>query len=567
MARRRIGFWSNASLTSKFLLIAVPLTVLVTVTTFALLETNRTRTAMAELDQRIAQLASIQAAALSGPVWSFNQTQIDLILDAIVNDPDLVGILVRDDLAAPLGQSGITSDQGALSQGAVIYRVQDQGPAMVLGTVRLFYTRDRLAQESLQQVRTAAVVTALLTLALVVSALVALQYAVRLPLRQFGRAIDAARETNRHVAVDVTTGDEFGNLASAYNTLQKQQKSDKEQLRRIQDNLETLVGERTRELKAAIDALTTREGEILRARDDAREALTRLRRTQDRLVQSEKMASLGQLTAGIAHEIKNPLNFINNFSVLSQELLAELAQILRAADGSIDHRQACDAIDLIETVTGNLARVQDHGRRADSIVRTMLLHSRSGPSSLQNSGLNAILNEALKLSFHSSRAELEGFNIDMVTDYAPDLPPIQCHAQDLSRVFINVISNSMYATHQRSQSSQAEQPGYAPLIKLSTRLTKDGQAEARIEDNGNGIPPEAAEKIFTPFYTTKPAGEGTGLGLSISYDIVVNRHGGDIRVEHPQDGGARFVITLPLTQPEGAAQDAPRRMALQGSAP
>ncbi len=549
-----IGLWSNASLTLKFLAIAVPLTLAVTMTTFLLLERERTQTAKIALDDRISKLAEIQGAALSGPVWNFNQSQIDLILEAIVNDPDLVGITVHDERGALLGQIGETSGAELLSQGARIYRVQDQPQPLLIGDIVLHYTRERLAQETQQQVKSAVVVTALMALALIVSALVALQYAVRQPLVRFGRAIGAAQETSLYIPVDVTTRDEIGNLAVAYNTLQQKQKSDETELRSIRDNLESLVEARTRELKHAVEALKTREGEILRARDDARNTLTRLQRTQDRLVQSEKMASLGQLTAGIAHEIKNPLNFVNNFSSLSEELLAELEDLVRACATKIDAETARDAIDLVETVTGNLRKIQDHGRRADTIVRNMLLHSRSGPSTLQTANLNAIVDEALKLSFHASRAEIDGFNIEISTDYAEDLPTVQCFPQDLSRVFINIMSNAMYATHTRRLTGEA---AYNPLIRVATRDTGTGSFEITIADNGPGMAPGVAEQIFTPFYTTKPAGEGTGLGLSISYDIVVTQHGGDLTVTSHPGQGARFVITLPSMQREDTpiAQD------------
>ncbi|MFW2542273.1 ATP-binding protein [Primorskyibacter sp. 2E107] len=550
MSKERIGIWSNASLTLKFLAIAVPLTLVVTMTTFALLERDRTRTAVKALDERISKLAEIQGAALSGPVWNFNQSQIDLILEAIVNDPDLTGITLRDDRGDRLGQIGVTSGDDMRAQKAPIYRYQDQPEPLLIGDITLHYTQDRLTRETRQQVRSAVVVTALLALALTVSALVALHYAVRQPLKRFGRAIGAAQETSRYIPVEVTTGDEIGSLAGAYNTLQQKQKSDEAELRRIQDNLETLVENRTEELKKAVDALKIREREILRARDDARNTLTRLQRTQDRLVQSEKMASLGQLTAGIAHEIKNPLNFVNNFSSLSEELLVELEQIVRDCADGIDPDKAHDIMDLVGTVTANLGKIQQHGRRADSIVRNMLLHSRSGPGTLQTANVNAMADEALKLSFHSARAEIEGFNIDMQTAHDDGLPQVQCFPQDLTRVFINIISNGMYATHTRRLSGEK---GYSPLIRVETRSTQTGSVEVVIEDNGPGMTPAVVENIFTPFYTTKPAGEGTGLGLSISYDIVVTQHGGDISVTSAPGQGARFVISLPLTQREDPA--------------
>lgn len=546
MANSRVGAWARSSILFKFLAIAVPLTLLVTITTFALLEASRSQTQSAALDGRMGQLARIQATALSGPVWNYNQPQIELILEAVVNDPDLVGLRVVDDKGVPLGEVGTSAGPDVLSATATIFFSSSQTSETEIGEITLFYTRERLTAETLEAIRTAVVVIALLALAMIVSALAALHYAVRKPLRRFANAIREAQHTREFVAVGLGSSDEIGGVAEAYDDLQAKQKSDEAELRRIQDNLESLVDARTRELGNAVEALTVREGELIRARDEAESALDRLRNTQDRLVQSEKMASLGQLTAGIAHEIKNPLNFVNNFSSLSSEHLEDLAAILNDAGSALPPEAAEEAADLIANVNSNLRKIRDHGHRADTIVRNMLLHSRHGPSTLQKSPINAILDEARKLSFHSARAEIEGFNIDMSTDLDPNAGEIDCYPQDLSRVFINVISNGMYAAHSRRM---RDEPGFLPQISVSSRDTGDA-VEVRICDNGGGMPPEIAEKIFTPFFTTKPAGEGTGLGLSISYDIVVTQHGGDISVDNQPGTGSTFVITVPKTQAE-----------------
>ena len=546
MAKRKVGVWARSSILFKFLAIAVPLTLVVTITTFVLLEASRSQAQRVALDQRIVQLARIQATALSGPVWNYNQPQIELILDAVVNDPDLIGLRVFDDKGVLLGEVGISEGEDVLSATATIFYSSSQTSQTEIGEITLFYTDERLIAESLEAIRTAVVVTALLALAMIVSALAALHYAVRKPLHRFASAIHEAQHTYDFVAVNLGSTDEIGLVAEAYDDLQGRQKTDEAELRRIQDNLESLVDARTRELGDAVEALTLREGELIRARDEAESALARLRNTQDRLVQSEKMASLGQLTAGIAHEIKNPLNFVNNFSSLSSEHLEDLLEILETAKDALGPEASEEASDLIANVDSNLRKIRDHGHRADTIVRNMLLHSRHGPSTLQRSPINAILDEARKLSFHSARAEIEGFNIDMSTDLDPAVGDIDCYPQDLSRVFINIFANGMYAAHTRRLTGEQ---GYLPQITVSTK-DKGQFVEVRISDNGSGMPPGVAENIFTPFFTTKPAGEGTGLGLSISYDIVVTQHGGDIRVKSKEGEGTTFVITVPKTQPE-----------------
>ena len=279
------------------------------------------------------------------------------------------------------------------------------------------------------------------------------------------------------------------------------------------------------------------------ARDAAEAALADLQRAQVRLVQAEKMASLGQLTAGIAHEIKNPLNFVNNFAHLSDELLGELADILEEPIKALDAETRDDAEDLLKTIRDNLTKINEHGRRADSIVKNMLLHSREGPSERQTVSLNPIATEALNLAYHGARAENPNFNIEMVKSLAEDVGAVECFPQDLMRVFLNLITNGMYAANKRGM---AEGAGFAPTIWLTTAVKGD-QIEIEVRDNGAGIPADVLEKIFVPFFTTKPAGEGTGLGLSLSYDIVVKQHGGELTVDSQPGEFTAFRVTLPRT--------------------
>ena len=286
--------------------------------------------------------------------------------------------------------------------------------------------------------------------------------------------------------------------------------------------------------------LATSSEEARVARIAAEAALADLKRAQDRLVQSEKMASLGQLTAGIAHEIKNPLNFVNNFSDLSADLLDELQTAL-APDRLDLAPHLRDEINAVTaTLQGNLQRIADHGRRADSIVKNMLLHSRTGSSERRQVDLNATIEEALTLAYHGARAQIPGFNITLDRLFDPDAGTVSLFPQEFIRVLLNLIANGFYAAHQRAQHS----PGPGPFLQVATR-NLGSQVEIRIRDNGAGIPDAIREKIFDPFFTTKPAGEGTGLGLSLSYDIVVKQHGGQLAVDSEANQYTEFVITLP----------------------
>jgi signal transduction histidine kinase len=268
-------------------------------------------------------------------------------------------------------------------------------------------------------------------------------------------------------------------------------------------------------------------------------SLEELRAAQDRLVQTEKLASLGQLTAGIAHEIKNPLNFVNNFSALSTELIDELNDLLKA--NAIDGKAREDIDEITRMLKGNLEKVVQHGKRADSIVKNMLLHSREGSGELRQADINAIVEESLNLAYHGARAEKPGFNITLTRDLDPAAGVIELYPQEITRVFLNLISNGFYAAAKRREAGEA---GFEPTLKAATKnLGKE--VEIRIRDNGTGIPAELREKIFNPFFTTKPAGEGTGLGLSMSHDIIVKQHGGKIDVDTAPGAFTEFVITLP----------------------
>lgn len=288
--------------------------------------------------------------------------------------------------------------------------------------------------------------------------------------------------------------------------------------------LEHLVVERTAELTAQKETLE--------------KALADLKAAQTQLVHSEKMASLGELTAGIAHEIQNPLNFVNNFSELSLELAQELKEEIEKPD-----RDLGLIVDLATDLAQNQEKINFHGKRAANIVTAMLQHSRSGSGKKEPTDLNLLADEYLRLSYHGLRAKDKSFNAKMHTEFDPQIGKIEAVPQDLGRVLLNLINNAFYAVSQRK--NQAPE-GYEPTVTVITRQLNPKTVEIRIADNGIGIPDSIKEKMFQPFFTTKPTGQGTGLGLSLAFDIVTKGHGGKMQVESTEGEGTTFVIYLPV---------------------
>ncbi len=317
-----------------------------------------------------------------------------------------------------------------------------------------------------------------------------------------------------------------------YNELRKanaQNALDNERLAREQEiKLRELTEKQNTELEKQVKQRTA----------DLNNSLETLKSTQSQLIQSEKMASLGELTAGIAHEIQNPLNFVNNFSDVNKELLEELKA--EADKGNIDEVKA-----IANDVINNEEKINHHGKRADSIVKGMLQHSRKSEGKKEPTDINALCDEYLRLSYHGLRAKDKDFNAEIKTDFNASIGKINIIPQDIGRVLLNLFNNAFYATNEKlaARGSKLE-ANYKPLVLVQTKKIND-KIEIKVNDNGNGIPQNIVDKIFQPFFTTKPTGQGTGLGLSLSYDII-KAHSGEIKVETKEEEGTAFVIYLPL---------------------
>jgi signal transduction histidine kinase len=287
-------------------------------------------------------------------------------------------------------------------------------------------------------------------------------------------------------------------------------------------------------LEETIQELELKRKAVEESKDALQKSLEELKAAQQQLIQSEKMASLGELTAGIAHEIQNPLNFVNNFSDVSNELLEEMLEELRK--GNLD-----DASAIAEDVKLNLEKILHHGKRADAIVKGMLQHSRSSSGQKELTDINALADEYLRLAYHGLRAKDKTFNAAMKTDYDESIGLIRIIPQDIGRVILNLITNAFYAVNERKKNGT---DGYEPIVSVATRKLTNS-IEISVKDNGTGISQEIVDKIFQPFFTTKPTGQGTGLGLSLSYDIV-KAHGGELKVESKAGEGSTFIIQVPI---------------------
>jgi len=313
--------------------------------------------------------------------------------------------------------------------------------------------------------------------------------------------------------------------------------AEKERIKRQQeDELNRAIAIRKVELEGMV---AERTAELTKQKEALEQTLTELQATQKQLIQSEKMASLGELTAGIAHEIQNPLNFVNNFSEVNAELIAEMKEELEK--GNIE-----EAKQIADDITDNEQKIIFHGKRADGIVKGMLQHSRSSTGVKEPVNINTLADEYLRLAYHGLRAKDKSFNATMKTEYDESIGNINIIPQDIGRVILNLITNAFYAVTEKKKAAAAssEKP-YEPTVTVSTKKAGN-KVEIRVSDNGNGIPQKVLDKIFQPFFTTKPTGQGTGLGLSMSYDIVTKGHAGELKVDNKEGEGATFIIILPI---------------------
>lgn len=314
------------------------------------------------------------------------------------------------------------------------------------------------------------------------------------------------------------------------------------------ERLKAIEREREMEIIESVKAsleleVEERTNELIRQKTELENTLEELKAAQAQLIHAEKMASLGELTAGIAHEIQNPLNFVNNFSEVSTELLEEIKELRaknRETKNKIGDEDEGIQDEILEDIRQNLEKINHHGKRADSIVKGMLEHSRSNSGDKTPTDINLLADEYLRLSFHGIRAKDKSFSADFSTDFDPSLPLVTVASSDIGRVFLNIFNNAFYACNDQRKISES----YKPKVHVSTKNLGQ-KIEISISDNGNGIPDKIKDKIFQPFFTTKPTGMGTGLGLSLSYDII-KIHGGEIAVKSKPNQGTTFIITLPV---------------------
>jgi signal transduction histidine kinase len=453
------------------------------------------RTRMEEHLGKLAPWNTERIAAVRGEVAQYDEFA-DKAVDEYTNDRRVIG----NSLLAQARQHSVVVDQ---LLGSIVADLTSEALVARQQAVAEAAAATRLSQIV---VAGAVLVGALLTFLLLRSIVV--------PLRRLDSAMAGLNAGNVDVAIPAAGPDEIGAVART--------------LSRFRDTL-VEQNRRERELRAAHEELKA---------------------TQASLIHAEKMASLGQLTAGIAHEIKNPLNFVNNFASLSVELLDEFKETVRPVIAALGADKRAEVDEVIDMLTANLDKIAEHGKRADGIVKSMLAHSRGASGERQRADLNALTEEALNLAYHGARAQDPNFNITLEREFDRTIAPIELVPQDISRVLLNLFGNGFYAADQRRR--EAADATFRPVLKVVTR-DLGNEVEIRVRDNGTGIPSEFRDKLFQPFFTTKPTGEGTGLGLSISYDIVTQQHGGTIAVDSRVGEFTEFTIRLPRSRQTATA--------------
>ena len=487
------------------------------------------------INSAVTQLARSQQAA------EFAKSALDSDLKAIsAVDPAVVAaigseVYTMTDLARQAGVAYSSDDSAAgnalLGQAkSRVMAIEDQIDKIVDELEQQAVTRRDVSTRQAELAVKLAIVGGIGALALALGFTALTVHSVTVPLRQLDRSIASITHGELNVAMPPSGVPEIAAMTRTLGMLR-----------------DSLIERDRLEHERQLAEMETRA-----ARDTAEAALHDLKAAQANLIQAEKMASLGQLTAGIAHEIKNPLNFVNNFASLSVGLLDELQQAAAPALASLDEGRRREVDETSEMLIGNLQRIVEHGKRADNIVKSMLAHSRSGSGNLESVDLNALVDESLNLAYHGARAQDQNFNITIERAYGETIAPIALVPQDMTRVFLNLFSNAFYAANKRRR--ETNDGKFRPTLTVTTRDV--GKAvEVRVRDNGSGIPGAIMDKLFQPFFSTKPTGEGTGLGLSISYEIVTKQHRGTIEVSSAVGEFTEFTVRLPRALGAKSAPD------------
>ena len=413
---------------------------------------------------------------------------------------------------------------------------------------------DAVRRAEATYVATRQIISALFVGTILLSALLAfvLVRFITVPVHQLERAAESIARGNLRVRVRRHARDEIGSLAESFNQMTVSLRHATEQMQQqaatLQAQQETL--QRTnRELEEKSRSLQHQKAEVEEKHRDLAAALRQLEEAQQQLVVKEKLASLGQLTAGIAHEIKNPLNFVNNFAALSTELVDEIGAFLHEHADRPVAELLDDLEDLLDDLRTSATKINEHGRRADGIVRSMLLHSRGKAGERQPTDLNTLVDEYVSLAYHGMRATEPGFNVALTRTYDASVGTVVLVPQEIGRVLLNLLNNAFHAVQEQAR---AQTGSYQPRVTVCTER-RDDEVVICVEDNGAGIPESLHAKIFEPFFTTKPTGSGTGLGLSLSYEIVTRSHNGTLTFESTEGAGTTFVVTLPAALTPGPA--------------
>ncbi len=521
-------------LSAKLLALYIVIIGVTSVGLFSALETRDYFAQRRSLVVNLQELIKTQSVPIATALWELDTKKINTFLEEVEKLQFVRGAVITDSTGKIVAKNGDIDtppkSSDFVAQEPLVFR--SGANPQTLGSIKIIVHDQEILRTVKNRLVNDAIILLVLLAVLTGATIFATNVIVGRPLTLLKASIEKIRRDGVRERVDWVASDELGQVVSAYNEMQSVQEDTEDALRRARDNLELRVKERTKELTGA--------------RDWAESALTNLKRTQRQLVHSQKMASLGILTAGIAHEIKNPLNLVNNFSRVSVELFDELRDAIEPARQALDDERRDELDDLVTTLAANMIRIDEQGRRADSIVKSMLQHSRDEASERHLTDINALLEENLNLAYHGARARDQEFNITLERDFDPDAGSISIAAQDISRVLLNLFGNGFYATRQRQHLESSAD--YTPILGVISRDCGDS-VQIRVRDNGTGIAGDIVNKIFDPFFTTKPTGEGTGLGLSLSHDIVVSQHGGSIEVSSAKGEFAEFTITLPRQSP------------------